>query len=140
MKRTFFILITVELSLILITGTLLVRQIKLLKPDNSTKIDYLSGQDSRDTMGESVITQETPVKTGGIAEDFYTLEEKEIGKLIDSLPIKNDRFEISTDNNNEKIIVTLFKPYKSNQNLLISWLKQNGYGDLTQESLYFNYR
>lgn len=140
MKNTFFILIITEILLILITGTLLVRQAKLLAPDNLAKIDYLSNQDSRNTMGESVITQETPLETGGIAEDIYTPEEKEIGKLIDSLPIKNDKFEISTDSNNEKIIVTLFKPYESNQSSLISWLKENGYGDLTQNNVRFNYQ
>jgi hypothetical protein len=91
-------------------------------------------------MGSGVNTQDLPLETGAIPEEFYTPEEKEFGKLVDSLPIRTEQFELQMDFTNNKIVVNLSSPYESSQKAFLSWLQENGYEDIAQTNFFINDR
>ncbi len=136
------LLITIAINIVLIALLIIsLKSINQPKTEKKQKVNYLSEYDSRKTMGKKVNTKTVPVNTGAKYEEIkYLPEENELGKLIELLPLKTDQFELQMDFKKDKIIVNLNPPYQTNQDEFFSWLKKNGYGEITQGNFVIYYK
>lgn len=120
----------VNLMLIIVSITLTSTSVIPQKQENNEEVSYLSEYDSRKVMGEDVNTQELPSTTGALPEETITSEKNGVNKLINSLPIATEQFELQYDSVNNKIVIALLFPYDLGLEKFNSWIEENNYKDI----------